>query len=310
MYTSAPEGELPGELGVWRRTVMDPCGPGRTSVSTAPIDGQGPTPSCMWSRRPCAIGTSAPRVGPDGSHASSSGSRTPRPTMSGTCAASYTGIFGPSGRAGNRSSDRRARLQAHGSAFKGVDDLLSSGDLAEVGEDLGEGVRVGRGVDVGDGIFGEDQVVAVFPGAARCGFHPDAGGDACQNDLALVLRPPQPISAPVPASSRAVIASTPLRETGSCAPTRAQATPSRIRCLACSRTRSGTSASVVPASQVASRPVGPAGSVAASEERGAALVPVISMVLLHSVSWSASASLPLARVGWRGTPEPACRGLQ
>jgi hypothetical protein len=73
--------------------------------------------------------------------------------------------------------------RAHGSAFKGVDDLLSSGDLAEVGEDLGEGVRVGRGVDVGDGIFGEDQVVAVFPGAARCGFHPDAGGDACQNDL-------------------------------------------------------------------------------------------------------------------------------
>ena len=81
------------------------------------------------------------------------------------------------------------------------------------------------------------------------------------------------------------------------APTKAQATPSRIRCLACSRTRSGTSASVVPASQVASRPVGPAGSVAASEERGAALVPVISMARLHSVSWSASASLPLARVG-------------
>src|ERR1700761_9074554 len=102
-------------------------------------------------------------------------------------------------------------------------------------------------------------------------------------DGALVLRPPQPISAPVPASSRAVIACTPLRDTGSCAPTRTQATPSRIRCLACSRTRSGTSASVVPASQVASRPVGPAGSVAASEERGAALVPVIAMALLHSV---------------------------
>src|ERR1700729_1064754 len=134
MYTRAPEGELAGELGVWRRTVMDPCGPGRTSVSTAPIDGQGPTPSWVWSRRPAAIGTSAPRVGPDGSHAPSSGSRTPRPTMSGTCAASYTGIFTPPGRAGNRSSDRRARLQAHGSAFRGVDDLLSSGDLAEVGD--------------------------------------------------------------------------------------------------------------------------------------------------------------------------------
>src|SRR5690348_12154610 len=183
MYTRAPEGELAGELGVWRRTVIDPCGPGRTSVPTAPIDGQGPTPSWVWSRRPCAIGTSAPRVGPDGSHASSSGPSVPRPTVSGTCAASYTGIFAPSGRAGNRSSGRRTRLQGHGSAFKGVDDLLSSGDLAEVGKDLGEGVRVGRGVDVGDGIFGEDQVVAVFPGAARGGFHPDAGGDACQNDL-------------------------------------------------------------------------------------------------------------------------------
>jgi hypothetical protein len=30
---------------------------------------------------------------------------------------------------------------------------LSSGDLAEVREDLGEGVRVGRGIDIGDGIF-------------------------------------------------------------------------------------------------------------------------------------------------------------
>src|ERR1700733_4622044 len=182
MYPRAPEGELAGELGVWRRTVMDPCGPGRTSVSTAPIDGQGPTPSWVWSRRPCAIGTSAPRVGPDGSHAASSGSSVPRPTVSGTCAPSYTGIFAPSGRSGNRSSGRRARPQARGSAVKGVDDLLSSSDLAEVGEDLGEGVRVGRGVDVGDGIFGEDQVVAVFPGAARGGFHPDAGRDAGQND--------------------------------------------------------------------------------------------------------------------------------
>src|ERR1700757_717649 len=96
MYTRAPEGELAGELGVWRRTVMDPCGPGRTSVSTAPIDGQGPPPSWVWSRRPCAIGTSAPRVGPDGSHASSSGSSVPRPTVSGIFAALYTGTLTPS----------------------------------------------------------------------------------------------------------------------------------------------------------------------------------------------------------------------
>src|SRR5580693_9223248 len=155
MYTRAPEGELAGELGVSRRTVMDPCGPGRTSVSTAPIDGQGPTPSWVWSRRPCAIGTSAPRVGPDGSHASSSGSSIPRPTVSGTCAASYTGIFAPSGRTGNRSSGRRARLQAHGPAFESVDDLPGRGDLAETGENLGEGARARRGVDIGHGIFGE-----------------------------------------------------------------------------------------------------------------------------------------------------------
>src|SRR5271163_2198438 len=162
---------------------MDPCGPGRTSVATAPIGGQGPTPSWVWSRRPAAIGTSAPRTGPDGSHAASSGSSVPRPTVSGTFAASYTGIFAPSGRAGNRSSGRRARLQARGSAVEGVNDLLGGGDLAEVGEDLGEGVGVGASVEVGDGIFGEDQVVAVFPGAARCGFHAHAGGDACQHDL-------------------------------------------------------------------------------------------------------------------------------
>jgi hypothetical protein len=80
---------------------------------------------------------------------------------------------------GNRSSGRRARLRARGSAVEGVDDLSGCGDLAEVGKDLGEGVRVGSSVDIGDGIFGEDQVVAVFPGAARCGFHPNAGGDAC-----------------------------------------------------------------------------------------------------------------------------------
>src|SRR5580693_8813477 len=38
--------------------------------------------------------------------------------------------------------------------------------------------------------------------------------------------------------------------------------PSSIRCLARSRTEAGTSSSVVFATQVASRPVGPAGSVA------------------------------------------------
>jgi hypothetical protein len=60
---------------------------------------------------------------------------------------------------------------------------LGRGDLAEEGEDLGEGVCVGASVDIGDGIFGEDQVVAVFPGAPRRGFHADAGGDTCQHDL-------------------------------------------------------------------------------------------------------------------------------
>src|SRR3984885_5798354 len=81
-------------------------------------------------------------------------------------------------------------------------------------------------------------------------------------DVELVTRSPQPISAPSPARSSAVTPSTPMRETGSCAPTRAQAMPSRTRCLARSRTDAGTSSSVVLATQVASLPVGPAGSVA------------------------------------------------
>src|SRR6478752_5726079 len=45
------------------------------------------------------------------------------------------------------------------------------------------------------------------------------------------------------------------------APSRAHAIPSRMRCLARSRTVGGTSSRVVLASQVDRRPVGPAGSV-------------------------------------------------
>src|SRR5580693_7077294 len=81
-------------------------------------------------------------------------------------------------------------------------------------------------------------------------------------DVALVARPSQPTSTESPASSSAVTPSTPMRETGSCAPMRAQPMPSSTRCLARSRTEAGTSSSVVLATQVASRPVGPAGSVA------------------------------------------------
>ena len=82
-------------------------------------------------------------------------------------------------------------------------------------------------------------------------------------DGALVVRPPQPMSRAFPPSSSLVTPSTPLRETGSWAPTRAQATPSSSKCFARSRTEVGMSSSVVLASQVASRPVGPFGSVAA-----------------------------------------------
>src|SRR5271163_5118391 len=51
-------------------------------------------------------------------------------------------------------------------------------------------------------------------------------------DKALVVRPPHPMSRAFPASSSLVTPSTPLRETGSCAPTRAHATPSSNRCFA------------------------------------------------------------------------------
>jgi hypothetical protein len=42
-----------------------------------------------------------------------------------------------------------------------------------------------------------------------------------------------------------------LRDTGNCAPTNAQATPSKIRYFACSRTDDGTSSILVAASHVA-----------------------------------------------------------
>src|ERR1700722_2002845 len=80
-------------------------------------------------------------------------------------------------------------------------------------------------------------------------------------DVALVVRVPHPIRAGSPAPSRAVTALTPVRDQGSCAPTRAHPPPSRMRCLARSRTVAGTSSSIVLASQHERRPVGPAGSV-------------------------------------------------
>ncbi len=81
-------------------------------------------------------------------------------------------------------------------------------------------------------------------------------------DVELVAAPSQPISVESPVVSSAVTPLTPRRDQDSCAPTRAQAIPSSTRCLARSRTEEGTSSRVVLAIQVASRPVGPAGSVA------------------------------------------------
>src|SRR6202451_1006638 len=89
-------------------------------------------------------------------------------------------------------------------------------------------------------------------------------------DVALVARPPQPTSTESPALSSAVTPWTPIRETGSCAPMRAQPMPSSTRCLARSRTEAGTSSSVVLATQVASRPVGPAGFVGGRPVAGTA----------------------------------------
>src|ERR1700739_3346365 len=90
---------------------------------------------------------------------------------------------------------------------------------------------------------------------------------------ALVVRVPQPIRATSPTPSSAVTASTPVRDQGSCAPTRPQAIPSRMRCLARSRTTAGTSSSVVLASQHERRPVGPAGSVGWPALSGATSAP-------------------------------------
>src|ERR1700722_7213483 len=109
-------------------------------------------------------------------------------------------------------------------------------------------------------------------------------------DVELVTRSPQPISAPLPAWSSAVTPSTPMRQTGSCAPTRAQAMPSRTRCLARSRTDAGTSSSVVLAPQVAPRQVGPAGSVA-----GRACLPGFLAVVGVAMAFSVSDEFGLLR---------------
>src|SRR5580704_13958854 len=108
-------------------------------------------------------------------------------------------------------------------------------------------------------------------------------------DVALVALPPQPISAESPASSSTVTPSTPTRDQGSCAPTRAQPIPSSTRCLARSRTEAGTSSSVVFATQVASRPVGPAGSVAGRP------VAVTALGALEAILGSPLSSLADAR---------------
>ncbi|ELP45891.1 hypothetical protein D522_14235 [Mycobacterium avium subsp. paratuberculosis S5] len=80
---------------------------------------------------------------------------------------------------------------------------------------------------------------------------------------ALVRRPvPMTMLSPLP--SRARTASVAMRDHGSCAPTRAQPMPSSSRCLARSTTGAGTSSRVSSATQVASSPVGPTGSVTVS----------------------------------------------
>src|ERR1700748_1781367 len=81
-------------------------------------------------------------------------------------------------------------------------------------------------------------------------------------DVALVARPPQPTRAAPPVLSSAVTPSTPIRETGSCAPTMAQAMPSSTRCLARSRIAAGTAPGVCSATHGGKGAGGPAGSVA------------------------------------------------
>src|SRR5580692_9704959 len=129
-------------------------------------------------------------------------------------------------------------------------------------------------------------------------------------DVALVARPSQPISAESPASSSAVTPSTPMRDQGNCAPTRAQPTPSSTRYLARSRTEAGTSSRVVFATQVASRPVGPAGSVAGRPVAVTA-VGVLEVILGSPLVLGGRAMAPLwrARPGARGRVRPRLPGL-
>src|ERR1700727_3272877 len=118
-------------------------------------------------------------------------------------------------------------------------------------------------------------------------------------DVELVARPSQPISAESPAPSSAVTPSTPMRDQGSCAPTRAQPIPASTRCLARSRTEAGTSSSVVFATHVASRPVGPAGSVAGRAGFPVSLTAVGGVIALL-------AFLVLDRLGVVGGRERTC----
>src|SRR5271154_1162907 len=106
-------------------------------------------------------------------------------------------------------------------------------------------------------------------------------------DGGLVVRSPQPISAALPVPSSAVTPATPLRDTGSCAPTRAHAIPSSSRYLARSRTGPGISSNVVSASQVASRPVGPTGSLAGRRGLPSSL-PVSGIVTFRTKAGSCS----------------------
>src|SRR5271169_1714574 len=106
-------------------------------------------------------------------------------------------------------------------------------------------------------------------------------------DGGLVVRSPQPISGAPPAPSSAVPPATPLRDTGSCAPTRAHAIPSRSRYLARSRTGPGISSNVVSASQVTSRPVGPPGSLAGRRGLPSSL-PVSGIVTFRTKAGSCS----------------------
>src|ERR1700688_89173 len=117
-------------------------------------------------------------------------------------------------------------------------------------------------------------------------------------DGALVVRPPHPMSSALPASSSLVTPSTPMRETGSCAPTSAQATPSSSRCCARSRTDVGTSSSVVLASQVASRPVGPFGSVAARARLPATALARTAILFLLSCRGGLVVELRALRRHW------------